>query len=57
MSCTASDKTLDCDWKEAHGHGKSRLTLSPPNDLKGTWGYGNSYTGGGTWTFHRSRKK
>ena len=51
MTCQASGKTLDCDWREAASAGKARLTKEPDGTLKGTWGKGASATDGGPWLF------
>jgi hypothetical protein len=52
MTCTATGPVLDCDWREAAGFGKAKLTREASGQLKGTWGNGGSATNGGGWIFN-----
>jgi len=49
VSCTATDKKLDCSWAERGSSGRAVFTKDDKGDLPGTWGSGGSSAGGGAW--------
>jgi hypothetical protein len=53
LDCVANGPVLDCNWKDSAGVGKAKLTRQANGNISGTWGFGASYTDGGSWLFRK----
>lgn len=49
LTCTVQGDVLDCDWVESSTRGKAKLVRQRDGSIKGTWGDGASFDGGGDW--------
>ncbi len=55
MRCAIQSTNLTCAWDEKGRHGRARFAQQSDGAWIGTYGLGESETGGGAWTFHRKR--
>lgn len=55
MSCDIDGASLACAWNEKDKSGRARFAQQSDGAWVGTWGAGASESGGGAWTFHRTR--
>ncbi len=51
LTCIATGKVLNCDWREGYSYGKARLTKKPDGKIIGTWGRRGNSSNGGPWRF------